>query len=312
MKFVSFTYNDVISLGVLNDEKEVVDVGIISNGELPNNMRDYLVDFKINNKKLSVLLEKKNKRAIFNLSDVIVNAPISNPSSFRDAYAFRKHVEAGRKNRGLDMIPEYDDFPVFYFSNHQTIKGPGKIYFQNQYFKKLDFEFEIAAVISKKGRNIKCENADNYIAGFVIMNDWSERDVQLKEMKLNLGPAKGKDFATSIGPCLVTLDELDDVKVDSASGAKYDLNMNGYINGKLVSNDNFKNITWSFAQIIERISHGTDIFPGDLIGSGTCATGCLLELNLTQDSNEWLKGNDEIKLEVDRLGVLSNRILLKK
>jgi len=313
MKLVSFSYNKVCSIGVFDSStKSIVDIHKLSKGKLPNNMLDYLKDFKKNNINLKILLKDVSSEFYLKSSDIVISPPLPNPVSFRDAYAFRRHVEAGRRNRGLDMIPEYDHFPVFYFSNHNSITGPGAVSFEKEHFKKLDFEFEIAAVISKHGKNIKCDEADDYIAGFVIMNDWSERDIQLKEMKLNLGPAKGKDFATSIGPFLVTLDELDDVKIDSNLGAKYDLNMNGYINGKLVSNDNFKNITWSFAQIIERISHGTDIFPGDLIGSGTCATGCLLELNLTHNNNEWLKVNDEIKLEVDRLGVLSNRISLKK
>ena len=313
MKFVSFTYDDLSSIGVLNSS-EIIDIHLLSDKEIPDNMLEYLENFEFNNNKLKKLLSTKviSKDICYNINDVFLNAPLPNPPSFRDAYAFRKHVEAGRKNRGLDMIPEYDDFPVFYFSNHHSITGPGNVYVQNQYFKKLDFEFEIGAVISKRGKNIKSSDAINYIAGFMILNDWSERDVQLKEMKLNLGPAKGKDFATSVGPWLVTLDELEDAKVIQDDGPRFDLNMRGYINENLVSEDNFKNMTWSFSDIIERASSGVELYPGDIIGSGTCSTGCLLELNLTNKNEYWLKEGDVIKLEVENLGILSNTICLNK
>ena len=313
MKLVSFSYDEITSIGMLDDSmKNVVDIHSLTKGKIPNNMLDYLSNYNDNNNLLSEYSKNIPFDSYLKLSEVKIGPPLPNPASFRDAYAFRKHVEAGRKNRGLKMIPEYDDFPVFYFSNHQSISGPGKVYIQDQHLKKLDFEFEIAAVICKKGKNIKLNDAENYIGGFVILNDWSERDVQLKEMKLNLGPAKGKDFATSIGPYIVTLDELKDKKINKADGPRYDLNMKGYINGNLVSEDNFKNMTWSFSQIIERASCGVDLFPGDIIGSGTCATGCLLELNLTHGNNTWLKDGDKITLEVDRLGALSNTISLKK
>jgi len=290
----------------------IIDIHSLTNGKVPNNMSDFLNNFYNNIIIINEHLGNISSNSYLKLSDVVIGAPLPNPTSFRDAYAFRQHVEAGRKNRGLDMIPEYDDFPVFYFSNHQSICGPGNIYIENRHLKKLDFEFEIAAVICKKGKNIKFSDANDYIGGFVILNDWSEREIQLKEMKLNLGPAKGKDFATSIGPYLVTLDELEDKKIEKADGSRYDLRMKGYINDKLVSEDNFKNMTWSFAKIIERASYGVDLFPGDIIGSGTCATGCLLELNLSHGQNNWLKEGDQIKLEVDGLGVLSNTISLRK
>ena len=130
----------------------------------------------------------------------------------------------------------------------------------------------------------------------------------MKEMKLNLGPAKGKDFASSVGPFLVTLDEIEDRMIGRVEDLKYDLEMNGFLNNKLISNDNFKNITWSFADMIERASYGVELFPGDLIGSGTCATGCLLELNQINNSNIWLQNGDKIKLTIDKLGSLENKI----
>ena len=237
-------------------------------------------------------------------------SPIIKPTSLRDAYAFRQHVAAGRKSRGLDMIPEYDQFPVFYYGNHNAISGPGEVLIQKDQSIKLDYELEIAAIIGKEGKNISVDKADDYIAGYTIMNDLSARALQQEEMKLSLGPAKGKDFLTTLGPYILTKDELKGKCIPSSDGDRYDLNMRAYLNGKLLSEDNFKNITWTFAQIISRISNGTEIYPGDVIGSGTCATGCLLELNQTNDTDIWLKDGDEIKLEVDRMGSLINTIKL--
>ena len=307
MKFIS-TSN---TFGILNEsESAIIDLQDLSNGLLPDNMYDYLIDFRINKEITEKLLQDIDLDSISTkpVSDIIV--PINQVNSFRDAYAFRQHVEAGRKNRGLKMIPEYDQFPVFYFSNPNSICGPGIVSLEENHFKKLDFEFEVAIIISKRGRNINIKDAPHYIAGFTIMNDWSERDIQLKEMKLNLGPAKGKDFATSIGPYIVTTDELDDVEIKSDEGSRYDLKMNAYVNDELVSQDNFKNMTWTFSQIIERASFGADLYPGDIIGSGTCATGCFLELNLTNNTSKWLREGDNVRLEIERLGSLSNTLKL--
>src|SRR5688572_5069517 len=140
-------------------------------------------------------------------------SPVPFPTSCRDAYAFRQHVAAARRNRKAEMIPEFDQYPVFYFTNHLSIKGPGEVTCMPDHFEKLDFELEVAIVICKHGRNIKAEEADEYIGGLMIMNDFSARQLQMEEMLLNLGPAKGKDFATTIGPCLVTLDELAEFEV---------------------------------------------------------------------------------------------------
>ncbi|MEO6837688.1 MAG: fumarylacetoacetate hydrolase family protein, partial [Ginsengibacter sp.] len=126
-------------------------------------------------------------------------APVPSPTSCRDAYAFRQHVASARKNRKVDMIPEFDQYPVFYFTNHNSITGPGEIFCMPDHLNKLDFELEVAIVICKPGKNIKASEADEYIGGYMIMNDFSARTLQMEEMKLNLGPAKGKDFATAIG-----------------------------------------------------------------------------------------------------------------
>ena len=309
MKFISFSYKNSSSIGVLIDKKnKLIDIHESSDGRLPNNMFTYLQNFEENNMLLKQILLNSNNNEI-DISSVKLEAPLKRPNSFRDAYAFRQHVEAGRKNRGLDMIPEYDQFPVFYFSNHNSISGPGDVRVQDRHLNKLDFEFELGIIIGKKGRNIKSQDAYKYIAGLVILNDWSARGMQFEEMKLNLGPAKGKDFATSIGPYLVTLDELEKKRLKSKEDFVYNLEMQGYLNGKLISKDNMKNMTWSFSQIVERVSYGVDIYPGDLIGSGTCATGCLLENNLSANKPTWLAVDDVVTFKVDCLGTLQNTIV---
>lgn len=249
-------------------------------------------------------------------------APLPHPNSIRDAYAFRQHVETAGRNRDAEMIPEFDQFPVFYFTNHNAVFGEGDIIVEEDHLNKLDFELEAAVIIGKRGKNISAQKADSYVAGYTIMNDLSARKLQMEEMKLNLGPAKGKDFATVIGPYLVTTDELENHKIETPSGNKYDLKMTAKHNGKVISEGNLKDMNWTFAEIIERASYGVELFPGDVIGSGTVGTGCYLELNGTKAleakkkgeefTPTWLKQGDTIELEIEGLGVLKNKIVKAK
>jgi fumarylacetoacetate (FAA) hydrolase len=240
-------------------------------------------------------------------------SPVPRPTSMRDGYAFRQHVEAARRNRGLEMIPEFDEIPIFYFTNHQAVFGPGPIAVQQKHLQQLDFELEVAIVIGKKGKNIPAASADDYIAGFMVMNDWSARALQMQEMKLNLGPAKGKDFATALGPWLVTPDELAAKRIATPHGDTYDLTMRTVINGKDVALGNVKDMSWTFAQIIERASYGVTLYPGDVIGSGTCGTGCFLELNGSKvyDPAWWLGVGDVVTCSIDMLGDLTNTVVLE-
>ena len=271
-------------------------------------------------KELIIKKTKLNNLTTHNLEEVKLLAPIPRPNSLRDAYAFRQHVETSRRNRGLEMIKEFDDFPVFYFSNHNAIFGPGDdIQCMPSHFEKLDYELEIAILIGKEGVNVKAKNAKEYIAGFMIMNDMSSRGLQMKEMKLNLGPAKGKDFASVLGPYLVTPDELSgNIINEDDNGCNYDLQMTCSLNGKLLSKGNLKDMAWSFEKIIERVSYGATIYPGDIIGSGTVGTGCLLEINGTNklkssDFTEvWLKENDVVEMEIEKLGKITNKIISNK
>lgn len=245
-------------------------------------------------------------------------APVPHPTSCRDGYAFRQHVAAARRNRKVEMIPEFDQYPIFYFTNHNSIQGPGNIVCMPDHFEKLDFELEAAIVICKPGKNIRAEEADEYIGGLMIMNDMSARRLQMEEMLLNLGPAKGKDFSTVIGPMLVTLDELAAFEVpckENHKGKAWNLGMKCRVNGIQVSEANLSDMDWTFAEIIERCSYGVHLMPGDVIGSGTAGTGCFLELNGTGKLNDpnyaeqWLKEGDQVEMEIDELGTLKNTIV---
>jgi fumarylacetoacetate (FAA) hydrolase len=251
------------------------------------------------------------------MADTRILAPIPFPTSCRDGYAFRQHVAAARRNRGVPMIPEFDQYPIFYFTNHNAINGPGNVYCMPDHFEKLDFELECAIVINRYGRNIAAETADQYIGGLMIMNDLSARRLQMEEMLLNLGPAKGKDFSTIIGPWLVTLDELEPYEIPAKEGhvgTSWNLRMQCRVNGVQVSDGNVGDMDWTFAEIIERASYGVTLHPGDVIGSGTVGTGCFLELNGTGKLNDpnyteqWLQPGDVVEMEIDGLGVLTNTI----
>jgi len=251
-----------------------------------------------------------------NFEEITILPPIPKPTSFRDAYAFRQHVETSRKNRGLNMIAEFDQFPVFYFSNHNAMFADGEeIKLMPDHFEQLDFELEFAIVIGKGGRNILSKDADKHIAGFCILNDLSSRKLQMEEMKLSLGPSKGKDFANIIGPYLVTPDELESRSIKTPFGKKYDLSMKCYLNGDILSEGNSKDMNWTFAEIIERASYGVELYPGDLIGSGTVGSGCLLEINGTKKRENpnykeiWISEGDEIEMQIDGLGKITNRII---
>jgi len=324
MKLVSYIKDEHEQLGVLINGL-IYDMEVL-HPDLPNSMNMFLNywDDTYPVAQAGELLLKEGTRSTHKnipLTDVQLLAPIPFPTSCRDAYAFRQHVASARKNRNVDMIPEFDQFPVFYFSNHHSIQGPGEIKCMPDHFEKLDFELEAAIVICRQGRNIKAEEADEYIGGLMIMNDMSARTLQMEEMKLSLGPAKGKDFSTVIGPWLVTLDELQSFEISSKEnhiGKSWNLPMKCLVNSIQLSEGNLADMDWTFAEIIERASYGVDLFPGDIIGSGTVGTGCLLELNGTGKNNDpnyteqWLQPGDEIEMEIEGLGKLSNTIVAEE
>jgi fumarylacetoacetate (FAA) hydrolase len=241
---------------------------------------------------------------VYQQDEVTFHPPIRRPVTFRDFYAFEAHVAAARAARGQGVPEEWYRFPVFYFSNPNPIYGPGEAVPYPAYTRKLDFELEAACIIGKPGMNIRAEEAGDHIFGYTILNDWSARDVQREETRVGLGPAKAKDFATSLGPWIVTPDDLEDRQTDGPG--VYDLEMRARINGEERSRGNWKDLHYSFGEMIARASHEVQLLPGELIGSGTVGTGCLLDL--TKGEGPWLQPGDEVELEIERLGVLKNTV----
>lgn len=321
MRLVTYLKNDHDQLALLVDGK-LYDTDML-HPDLPVSMAMFL-NYWDDMLPLAKAVEQRIKEGLVRnvmsrpFEEARLLAPVPHPTSCRDAYAFRQHVAAARRNRKVDMIPEFDQYPIFYFTNHNSIQGSGDVYCMPDHFEKLDFELEAAIVINRPGRNIRAAQADDYIAGLMIMNDMSARRLQMEEMVLNLGPAKGKDFATCIGPMLVTLDELTEYEVpckENHVGKAWNLGMTCKVNGLQVSQGNVSDMDWTFAEIIERCSYGVNLFPGDVIGSGTAGTGCFLELNGTGKLNDadyqeqWLKAGDVVEMEIEGLGKLDNTIV---
>lgn len=239
------------------------------------------------------------------LNAVRLHAPLPRPSSLRDFYAFEEHVFAAFANRGRNVPPEWYRAPVFYYSNHTAILGPGDDLPYPAFSQELDYELEIACIIARPGRNISASQAEQYIFGFTLLNDWSARDEQRWEMRVGLGPAKGKDFASSLGPWIVTPDELS--AHHAGRPGVYDLAMRARVNGEERSRGNWNSLHYSFGEMIERASAEVWLQPGDVLGSGTVGTGCLLEI--TRGRGPWLQRGDLVELEVEGLGTLANKIV---
>ena len=245
------------------------------------------------------------KPIAFLMNEVQLLAPVPDPQSFRDFYAFEQHVRAARKLRGLEMHPDWFRIPIFYFSNPAAIYGHGSEIPYPRKTNELDFELEFAVIIAGAGSDIPSKDADRHIAGYTICNDWSARDLQREEMAMSLGPAKGKDFATSFGPYMVTPDELEDAWDENG---KLNLRMTCHVNGTLISDGNTNDLYHPFKDMIERASMNTKLLSGDYLGSGTVGTGCILELR-PENTGGWIKKGDVVTLEVKRLGVLENKIV---
>jgi fumarylacetoacetate (FAA) hydrolase len=237
--------------------------------------------------------------------DVRLLAPLPRPPSLRDFYAFEQHVAKAFAIRGRPMPEEWYTLPVFYFGNPASVGGPEEPVAAPPGSSELDYELEVACVIGRGGRNIPAARAEEHIFGYTVLNDWSARDLQRTEMRVGLGPAKGKDFAASLGPWLVTPDELED-RAQGRPGV-YRLAMTARVNGEERSRGNLADLHFTFGEMIARASSGADLYPGDVLGSGTVGTGCLLEL--TGGQGPWLKPGDVVELEVERLGVLRNTVV---
>ena len=237
------------------------------------------------------------------LAAVRLLAPLARPPSFRDFMAFEKHVRNARARRGLEVPQAWYEIPVFYFSNAATIRGPEDPVWAPPGSSALDFEFEVAAVIGKGGIDISRERAFEHLAGLTILNDWSARDLQMKEIPVLLGPAKGKDFATSMGPWLLTFDELQ----DRVLGERIDLAMAARLNGEERTRGNLDDLHHTIPRLIAHASAGVELFPGEVLGTGTLGGGCLLE----DPDPRYLQPGDLVELEVERLGVLRTEVVAR-
>jgi len=274
-------------------------------GDLKSALADWTRFFPILQKLEATILEGDINAVSHVESDLVILPPIPDPPAFRDFYAFEQHVRAARKLRGLDMNPDWYKLAIFYFSNPNCGYGHGAEIPYPAKTTELDFELEFAVIIGNGGSDIKAEDADNVIAGYTILNDWSSRNLQREEMPLSLGPAKGKDFASSFGPYMVTPDELEDAWGDDG---KLHLRMTCHVNGKKISDGNTNDLYHSFGEMIERASMNTKLVPGEYIGSGTVGTGCILELR-PENTGGWIEKGDVVTLEVEQLGILENKIV---
>ncbi|HEY6031296.1 MAG TPA: fumarylacetoacetate hydrolase family protein, partial [Gaiellaceae bacterium] len=225
---------------------------------------------------------KARHHAEFPLAEVDLRPPVLHPPSVRDFMAFEQHVANARRLTGREVPAEWYEIPVFYFSNPAAIYGPEDEVPYPEGSERLDYELEVAAVIG----------ADGQVGGFTVMNDWSARDLQAKEMKVGLGPAKGKDFATSFGPVVVTPDEFDGSEAE----------MVARVNGEERSRGNLRDLHHTWDALLAQAARNTQLRPGDLIGSGTVGSGCILE----HGDGRWLERGDVVELEIEGIGVLRN------
>jgi 2-keto-4-pentenoate hydratase/2-oxohepta-3-ene-1,7-dioic acid hydratase in catechol pathway len=256
------------------------------------------------------------------LSDVQLLAPLPNPRSFRDFIGFEQHMRNASNAFGHQVGANWYEIPIFYFTNHQAIYGPDADVPRPASCRKLDFELEIAAIIGKKGVNIQENDADDHIFGYTVFNDWSARDIQKIEMGgTNLGPHKGKDFANSIGPCIVTKDEFEqyrctisrashpqNLEMPKTTGNRFNVRMTAKINGETICDGNYQTVHWTFSQQIARASeNNVPLMAGDILGSGTVGWGSLIENNFTV--HRPIEPNDVIEMEIEGIGILRNKVV---
>lgn len=256
--------------------------------------QEALAALKVDLESGKISVGEEGERLFYRPDEVKLKSPLPNPTSLRDFYTFEQHVKKAFELRGEPVPPEWYEMPVYYKGSHQSIIGPEDEVIWPSFTEKFDYELELACVIGKKGKNIPEERAADYIAGFTVMNDFSARDIQKKEMRIRLGPAKGKDFATALGPVLVTPDEI---------GNPHPLKMTARINGEVWSEGNSEKMHYTFVQMIAFASKEETLHPGDVLGSGTVGGGCGLELD------RWVKPRDVIELEVEKIGILRNRVV---
>ena len=303
MKLVTFRNKTGETKAGLLTSGGIIDLASASRDQLPKDMLS-LIDRYDDYRHIIDALTTVNRRPDYALDDVTLLAPLPNPRSFRDYVAFEQHMLNAGKTFGHPVAPVWYEMPIFYFTNHQAISGTGQDIARPPHCRKLDYELEMACIIGKEGSNIKAKDAEAHIFGYTIFNDWSARDLQKVEMGMPLGPHKGKDFANTIGPCIVTKDEMNQYRTGND---RFDIRMTSKINGQLICDGNFKTIHYTFGQMIERASeNGVTLYPGDILGSGTVGWGSLIETNFA--AHRPLEPGDEVEMEIQGIGILRNKV----
>ena len=244
--------------------------------------------------------------AVLAAADLRFGPPVLRPPSVRDFYAFEGHVRTMWERRGGEVPETWYRLPIFYFSNTSEIRGPDDPVWAPAGSTELDYELEVAAVVDTTAQDLPADRAEEAIGGYTIFNDWSARDLQREETTVRLGPAKGKDFASSFGPWIVTPDELVGARTSGATGP--DLVMTADVNGSETSRGCWSDAQFSFGQMLARASADVHLRPGDIIGSGTVGTGCLLEVR-DATLGRYLEPGDTVTVRVDRLGSLATPIV---
>ena len=283
------------------DRVALVDGDVLIGLEAPGRLIDLLGD---SGEALAAAAERATSQRweVVPLAEAVLRAPIPVPPSIRDFMAFEEHVHNSAQAMGHDVADVWYEMPLFYFTNPAATLGPSDPVPIAPGSAAFDYELEVAAVIGRAGRDLDPATAEDHVAGYVVLCDWSARDLQSSEMRGHLGPAKGKDTATSLGPWLTTSDELETRRAGNA----YDLDMTAAVNGATWSRGNMSTIHWSFGQLLAYASRGTQLRPGDIVASGTVGTGCILELSRVHgaDAYPWLAPGDRVRLEITGLGAI--------
>ncbi|MFK7981131.1 MAG: fumarylacetoacetate hydrolase family protein [Saprospiraceae bacterium] len=320
MKLITFKNSKgKVRAGWLKGKTGVVDMKL-ADKRLPSNLLSFI---EKNEKYFAIIKEHKLEKtaAHYQLKDVQLLAPIPHPPSIRDFLGFEQHMLNAGKSFGHKLSEVYYDIPVFYFTNHHAVFGPDDEIKRPAAETKMDLELEIAVVMGKKGNDIKVENANDYIFGYTVFNDWTARSIQKQEMTMPLGPAKGKDFANAFGPCIVTKDEFEKyrctiskklhpkhLKMPTTTGNRFDVKMTAKINGEIICEGNYKTAYWTFPQMIERASrNNVSLLPGDILGSGTVGWGSLIENAFSV--HRPIEPGDVVELEIEGIGVLRNTVI---
>jgi 2-keto-4-pentenoate hydratase/2-oxohepta-3-ene-1,7-dioic acid hydratase in catechol pathway len=264
-------------------------IAFFRSGQEGREAAETTIDYVAKQRSKTSIMGPKGERIVYEMAEVKLKAPVPRPNSLRDYLAFEGHASLS----GLKQLDKaWYEIPVCYKGNPDTVIGPEEVILWPAFTDLLDYELEYGIYIGKEGKNIPRERAEEYIAGYTIFNDISARDIQLQEMMVGLGPVKGKDFCSIMGPCLVTPDGVN----------PSNMRMMARINGEIWSDNNSGTSYWTWPQIIEFASMEETLYPGDFLGSGTVEKGCGGELN------RWLQPGDVIELEVEGIGILRNRV----